>query len=980
MNKLFLFALALIVACPLPAADVQVDVYNFASGQVRNRRVTLTLVDPGPVTVGPWLIAGDSVSQMTGAQGSTVFSNVLAGQYRLDIAGAPGRSFPLGVPDTNALINAVALIGTTNSVPYFYTAQQIDELLAGFEGGSGGAATNVIDVAAGYGINVLSNALLRTVAIDSNTVHNAANLSHGKLPVQRLPDAVVYTNNPNVFTASNRFWFTTFTTNVYLDAGLYTVGGSGDVNLDGLLSLEDYVMLNNYFSGLTNLIIPQRINSDVNGDGTLNHHDLVMIGYMVSGYSRDEAEVFASSRFMLNPDGSRAILASGTVLHGSIAGATNASPTNLFGVGTLPVSRLATGTANATNFLRGDGSWQPLSGGGGLLAANNLNDVASLGASRTNLLAHHASNLTAGLLPDARLSTNVSLLGSSIATNEIDATFYNWVEAQTGIVNTNIVNDGEVVVVTNPEGFPFLRSFVSTSSDEFAVARPASLDITENHPQILFEANRLEMTDPAKQVWLDVITSRTLLRGGNQDALTLTSSNVTTHLPLQGYLGRGTNILGIAFDDITVTGEATNVIQVAAGYAISITTNALLRTIAVTSNTVHNAGNLTSGSLPDARLSANVPLKNSTNVFSSSNVFSQPLQLGVSGMGRLQLFDSANTTNYLIRSDEGFLRIDAPSVSLFGELSVSDNLYADTVTAGGASNYLANLYSDVFGADEAFFGDLTVGTFYTGITNAPVLGTGPDGELIVGSGGAVDWTGNADQFSVANGTTNIKSGALVTNLVLNGSTGYSTNGGASQLYITVSDDKLKLHGAHIGSGGVFYGNGSGLTNITAVTDATNSLNTALTTRITDATNSLNTALTTRITDATNSLNTALTTRITDATNHVNLSVLERNVVSTTNSWGNQVVTFGGDRMILTNMAGNLTLTGIAGFTTSNLNWMTYWLNPNGDTRTLTIPTEWYAFGYFTNETVAAITNNTRAKLTVEAVIGVFTNATLDIAK
>lgn len=52
-----------------------------------------------------------------------------------------------------------------------------------------------------------------------------------------------------------------------------------------------------------------------------------------------------------------------------------------------PAKISASGTANSSTFLRGDGQWATPAGGGGgdLLAANNLSDVANAATSRTNL-------------------------------------------------------------------------------------------------------------------------------------------------------------------------------------------------------------------------------------------------------------------------------------------------------------------------------------------------------------------------------------------------------------------------------------------------------------------------------------------------------------------------------------------------------------------------------------------------------------------
>lgn len=52
--------------------------------------------------------------------------------------------------------------------------------------------------------------------------------------------------------------------------------------------------------------------------------------------------------------------------------------------GTFDVARLGSG-ATGTKFLRGDSTWQTIAGGGDLLAANNLSDLANAGTARTNL-------------------------------------------------------------------------------------------------------------------------------------------------------------------------------------------------------------------------------------------------------------------------------------------------------------------------------------------------------------------------------------------------------------------------------------------------------------------------------------------------------------------------------------------------------------------------------------------------------------------
>jgi hypothetical protein len=112
------------------ASDVYVQVYDIVAGNPTKRPVTVQLTKPtGGLMVGPWTVAGDAVTVLTGADGKAWFSNMwVIGQYRMDITGNPPRSFPFSLSATNGTYNVANLLGPNVFPELFYDVPQIDAM------------------------------------------------------------------------------------------------------------------------------------------------------------------------------------------------------------------------------------------------------------------------------------------------------------------------------------------------------------------------------------------------------------------------------------------------------------------------------------------------------------------------------------------------------------------------------------------------------------------------------------------------------------------------------------------------------------------------------------------------------------------------------------------------------------------------------------------------------------------------------------
>jgi hypothetical protein len=112
------------------------------------------------------------------------------------------------------------------------------------------------------------------------------------------------------------------------------------------------------------------------------------------------------------------IITANNPLAGDGASLTGLNATNL-GSGTVPTARLGTGTADADNFLRGDGAWAE-AGGGKVLQVVSATSTSS---SSTTSTTYVASNLTASITP-ADAANKVLVLITSVARVSTTGTMY----------------------------------------------------------------------------------------------------------------------------------------------------------------------------------------------------------------------------------------------------------------------------------------------------------------------------------------------------------------------------------------------------------------------------------------------------------------------------------------------------------------------------------------------------------------------------
>lgn len=162
----------------------------------------------------------------------------------------------------------------------------------------------------------------------------------------------------------------------------------------------------------------------------------------------------------------------------AISGAnlTNLNASNL-STGTVATARLGTGTANSTTFLRGDGSWQSIPGGGDALTSSPLSQFA---ATTSAQLAGVISDETgSGALVFATSPTLVTpTLGAATATSINGVTITNGGSGALTVTGTASVSGTNTGDQTNITGNAGTATTLQTARNINGVSFNGSADIT----------------------------------------------------------------------------------------------------------------------------------------------------------------------------------------------------------------------------------------------------------------------------------------------------------------------------------------------------------------------------------------------------------------------------------------------------------------------------------------------------------------------
>lgn len=319
------------------------------------------------------------------------------------------------------------------------------------------------------------------------------------------------------------------------------------------------------------------------------------------------------------------------------------------------------------------------------------NSYSGSGADLTNL---NANNITSGTLNDARLSPNVALLNATQVFSG-NNTFAGSVNMPASVIFGNLqynfpatqqlgflINDGNGNLSWSDPSGGCIVCFTNGGNSFGAVANLGTNDafglaLRTNG------ATRLSLSPTGAAVFSNTVTATSFF--GNGAGLTnLDASNITAGTLDNARLSGSVTTQGNTFNG------ADQLVQLnALGYLPSLNGGNL---------TSLNASFVTSGTLADARLSANVALLDANQTFTGSNVFSQPLTvntltptaamtIGATGQN-LSLRGNGSTswtsTTGGFTTTVGFTGVPAGNVTYQFDAAATPGTYTICTTAGGA--------------------------------------------------------------------------------------------------------------------------------------------------------------------------------------------------------------------------------------------------------------------------------------------------------
>ena len=115
MKRAISFLMAAVISFTAQAAHVLVDFGDFGLTSLTNRNTTLTL--QGTNIVSGQLISREAKEKKTGSDGRAYYSNSIAGLYKLELASTPITVFWLNIPDTNGVVSAAACAVPSTNAP-----------------------------------------------------------------------------------------------------------------------------------------------------------------------------------------------------------------------------------------------------------------------------------------------------------------------------------------------------------------------------------------------------------------------------------------------------------------------------------------------------------------------------------------------------------------------------------------------------------------------------------------------------------------------------------------------------------------------------------------------------------------------------------------------------------------------------------------------------------------------------------------------